>query len=210
VEVELHEDEVPEFEEAVAVTAGRAVGAAAAVLGAPVEVELGARPARPRRACLPEVLRPRQIDDTVGRNPDPLPPRDRDLVAAEPELGVAGEHGRPELLDREPEPVGDELPREVDRPVLEVVTHGEVAEHLEEGEMPSREADGIDVGCAEALLHGREPPRRRLLEPEEVRLERLHPRRRQEDRRVVCRGYQRSRNPSQMALRLEEREKCLS
>ena len=33
MEVELHEDKVPELEEAVAVTAGRTVGAAAAVLG---------------------------------------------------------------------------------------------------------------------------------------------------------------------------------
>ena len=54
--VELHEDEVPELEEAVAVAAGLAVGSAAAVLRTAVVVELRARAARarsgrPSRSC---------------------------------------------------------------------------------------------------------------------------------------------------------------
>src|SRR5206468_10954238 len=56
-ELVLHEDEVPELEEAVAPRAGRrAAGVAAAVLLAPVEVDLGVRPAGARPAHRPEVL----------------------------------------------------------------------------------------------------------------------------------------------------------
>ena len=52
--VVLHEDEVPVLEEALGVVARQVVGAAE--LQAPVEVELGARAARPGRAGLPEIV----------------------------------------------------------------------------------------------------------------------------------------------------------
>ncbi len=64
--VELHEDEVPVLEEAIAVAAGLAVGAAAAVLGAAVVVELRARAAGAGRAGLPEVVLA-ELDDAIGR-----------------------------------------------------------------------------------------------------------------------------------------------
>ena len=138
VKVELHEDEVPELEKAIAFAPRRAIRAVATVLRAAVVVELRAGPARPGRPRLPEVLRPRQAADPIGRDADPQPPVDGDLVLAEAELGIAGEDGRPELLGGEAQMLGHELPREVDRAVLEVVAEREVPEHLEERQVPAR------------------------------------------------------------------------
>ena len=97
-EVELHEDEVPELDVAVATLAVRAaVGLAAAVLRAAVVVELRARAAR---AGLPggppEVVRARERHDALPRDSHPLPRRDRDLVLPEAEAGIAREDRRPE------------------------------------------------------------------------------------------------------------------
>ena len=61
-----------------------------------------------------------------------LPEADRVLVLAEPELGIAGEDGHPELVRVDLQVVEDELPGEVDRAFLEVLAEREVAEHLEE------------------------------------------------------------------------------
>ena len=96
-QVVLHEDEVVELHVAVALAAGRAVVAAAAVLGAAVEEDLGARPARAGLRRLPEVVLA-EPHDPVGRDPDALPRLDRDGVLAEAERRVALVDGRPEQL----------------------------------------------------------------------------------------------------------------
>jgi hypothetical protein len=85
-EVELHEHEVPELEEPLApLAAGCAVDLTAAVLLAAVVVELRARATRPGLAGRsPEILGARQRHDSLARDADPLPPRNRDLVLAEP------------------------------------------------------------------------------------------------------------------------------
>ncbi len=62
------------------------------------------------------------------------------------------------------ETLGDQLPGEADRAVLEVVAEGEVAQHLEEGQVPLVRADDVDVGGAKALLH-RDRARRRAPSP---------------------------------------------
>ena len=121
VELVLHEDEVPELEEALALAAGRALGPAAADLLAPVVEELGVRPAGARAADRPEVVRPVEADDALGRHALRLPEADRFLVLAEAELGIACEDGHPELLGVDLHVVEDELPGEVDRAFLEVL-----------------------------------------------------------------------------------------
>ena len=50
---ELHEHQVPDLQETVTVAAGRAVGPPAAERLTAVQVDLGVRPARPRRARRP-------------------------------------------------------------------------------------------------------------------------------------------------------------
>src|SRR4029079_2920674 len=141
------------LEEAVAARArGRAAGVAAAVLLAPVEVDLRVRPARPRPTDRTEVLAAREGDDPLARDADLEPVPDRDLVLAETELRIAGVHGRPDALPVELQVVLDEFRRELDRALLEVLAEREVAEHLEEREVVAVEPDLVDVGRAEAFL----------------------------------------------------------
>ena len=110
VQLVRHEDEVPELEEAIAARARRrAVRLAAAVLLAPVPVDLRVRPARPGPAHGPEVLRGRQRDDPLRRHPDLLPELDRDLVRAELQLRVASVHGDPDAIPVELHVLLDEL-----------------------------------------------------------------------------------------------------
>src|SRR5438046_2941765 len=84
VQLELHEDEVPELEEALTLAARRALGPAAAGAFPPVVEDLRVGPAWPRPADRPEVVGPRQPRYSFGRHALPLPVGNRDLVLAEP------------------------------------------------------------------------------------------------------------------------------
>src|SRR5918993_291494 len=207
----LHEDKVPELEEAVAAVARRrAGGVAAAVLRAPVPVDLRVGAAWPWAAHRPEVLRARQRDDPLRRHPDLLPLADRDLVRPESEGGIARVDGHPDPIPVEAEPFHDEFLRELDRTGLEVLPERKVAEHLEEREVVAVVADLVDVRRPEALLRRRRQRGRRPLTPEEIRHLRLHPGRRQQRRMVVLTRDQRPRGQARVALLLHEREKSLA
>ncbi len=108
----------------------------------------------------------------------------------ESQLVVALEHGHPDPLGVEAVALDRELPAPGDRVLLEVVPKAPVAEHLEEGQVPVRVADLVDVRRAKAALDVGDPLRGRLLLSQEVRLERLHPRGRQQHRRVVHRRHE--------------------
>ena len=210
LELVLHEDEVPELEEAVAARArGRAAGIATAVLLAPVEVDLRVGPARPRPADRPEVLAAREGDDPLARDADLEPVPDRDLVLAEAELRIAGVHSRPDALPLELQVVLDELGRELDRALLEVLAEREVPEHLEEREVVAVEPDLLDVGRAEALLRRGRERRGRLLAAEEVRHLRLHPRGGEQRRGVLRPRDERPGGQPSVVLGLEEGEEAL-
>ena len=165
---------------------GSQSGCAAAVLLAPVPVHLRVGPAR-ARGRRPTRSSPTRAARTIrsARLADLAPVLVRDLVLAEPELGVAGEDGDPEPLGVELQVLEHELPGELDRALLEVLAEREVAEHLEERQVRAVEADLVDVRRAEALLHGRQQRRRRLLAAEEERHQRLHPGGREQRRAVV-------------------------
>ena len=152
VELELHEDEVPELEVPLARAARRALRSPAAERLAAVVEELGVGPARPGAADRPEVVGAVEADDALGRHPDLLPEPHRLFVLAEPELRVAREDRHPEEIGVDLHVVEDELPGEVDRAVFEVLTEREVAEHLEEREVEAVEADLVDVRGSEDLL----------------------------------------------------------
>src|SRR3990170_4711247 len=211
VQLELHEDEIPELEEALAAgAAGRAVGFSAAVLRAPVVVELRVGAARAGAADRPEVLRCRQRHDSLGGHAHAFPELDRDLVGAELQLRVSCMHADPHAIPVEPQPRAHELRREVDRTFLEVLAEREVAEHLEEREVVRVETDLVDVGCAEDLLRcGRQRCGRRLA-AEEVGHLGLHPRTREQRRVVICAGNEGRRRAPEVALLLEECEEAFS
>ncbi len=179
--LELHEDEVPELQEAIAVFLRRARRAADDRLALIVE-DLRAIAARADRAHGPEIfLMP---DDSLVRQAgDLLPKTARHVVAR---------------IDRHPEPVlrktellGDEVPGELDCTLLEVVPEGEVAEHLEEGVVARGVADIVEVvvlaAGAHDLLRGDRARVRRLRFAGEIVLELDHAGIGEYQRRVVAR-----------------------
>ena len=153
VAVVLHEDQVPELEEAARVL-GRVVARDARERPA-VEVDLAARPAGPGLAHRPEVVGLVEPVDPGGGDADLLLPDRGGLV-------VLAEHRHRELARVEAEVLGQELPGEADRVLLEVVAEREVAEHLEEGLVAKAPADLFEVvvlaGDAQALLRGDRAP----------------------------------------------------
>ncbi len=186
----LHEHEVPELKEAVAVGI-RAARRAACNLVALVEEDLRAGPARPRLARRPEIIAGGDTDDlVVGETRDLLP----DAIG----ILVVVIDGDEQMLGIEREVLGDELPGQRDRALLEVVAEGEVAEHLEERVMPVGVADVVEVvvlaAGAHALLRGGGAGiGARLLAGEHV-LELHHAGGREHQGRVVARHQRRRRH----------------
>ena len=199
VAVVLHEHEVPELDVALLAAVRRTP--LLAVLRPPVVVQLGAWPAGAGRAHAPEVvLLPHALDALPGNS---------DGVGPDPDgLVVVVEHGDPDTLRIELEDRRGQLPGQGDGQLLEVVAEGEVAQHLEEGEVPGGRADDVDVDRPEALLDGRGPGPRRLLLPEHVGLELHHPGVGEQQRRVV--GHQAGRRLRGVAPGLEEAEEGAS
>ena len=197
--VELHEDQVPELEDALAVI-GVAARLPAADVGPPVPPELGVRPAGARLARRPPVLlvavHPFRVD--VGEAlPEPVG------------LVVGRVDGDPKPVLGQPEDLGDELPGERDGTLLEVVAGGrEVAQHLEEGGV-AVVADLLDVLGPEGFLAGGEPGRGRPAHALEIGLERLHAGRDQECRRVPLR-YQGGAGQDEVIAAGKELEKTRS
>ena len=179
----LHEDEVPEFEEPVAVLV-RAAGRAALQGIALIDEDLGARTARPGIAHLPEIVGGRDADDLgIGKARDFLPQRHGFLVVVidgdeEPVLG------QPELL-------GDQVPGELDGAVLEVIAKREIPHHLEEGVVPGGVADIVEIvvlaAGAHAFLGRGGTVIRALLGAREHVLELHHARIGEHERRIVAR-----------------------
>ena len=127
VDLVVLEHEVPDLDESGLVGRGAAV---LAVLGAAVDVDLGAGAAGAGAAGGPEVVL--HAEDLHVLGVEALVPPDR------AGLFIVGVGGDPQLLRVEAVAAlvlrgGQQLPREVDRLLLEVVAEGEVAEHLEEG-----------------------------------------------------------------------------
>ncbi len=142
--VELHEHEVPELEpaRAVLVVVGDALRALGQ-LGAAIEVDLAAWPARSGVRHPPEVLVVAGVDVAPARHPLRGQP---DLVAPDvPGHVVVRVGGGCQTVGRDPHLDREELPCPVDRLALEVVAEAPVAEHLEEGVVPRRPADLLEV-----------------------------------------------------------------
>ncbi len=69
-------------------------------------------------------------------------------------LIVIFEHSEIEPLQRKPQHVHGEIQGPLAHLVLEVLAEGEIAQHLEEAQVPPRGADDVYVIGADALLHG--------------------------------------------------------
>ena len=186
----LHEHEVPDLDEAVALRIGTA-GRPAGNLVAMVVEDFRARAARPGVAHRPEIIGAGDADDAALRQA-------RDLLPQIERLVVVDVDGGGELVLGQAEFLGDQVPGQLDGAVLEVVAEREVAEHLEEGVMPRGVADVVEVvvlaAGAHAFLRGDRALVRALLETGEYVLELHHAGVGEHQRRVVARHQRRRRH----------------
>ncbi len=180
----LHEDEVPDLDEAVSVLI-RAAGRPAFDVRTVIVENLRAGPARADIAHRPEIVGAGDADDLLVRKAGDLSPQRRRLL-------IVGIDGDQQALRIEREILGEEIPSEQDGPLLEIIGEGEIAEHLEEGVMARRVADIVEVvmlaAGAHAFLRTRRPRADRLLRAGEHILERHHAGIGEEERRIVARN----------------------
>ena len=197
--LELHEDEVPELEEPVAILLRAARRPAVYAFSLVVE-DLRTGAARARVPHGPEIVRGGDADDAVVREAGDLLPKIIGVVVI-----VVDGHQQATLV--EAEMLGDQRPGKLDGHRLEVVAEREIAEHLKEGVVARRVADVVEVvvlaAGADALLGRRGPRVRTTLKPREDVLELHHPGVGEHQRRVVAR-HQRARGDDLVALAPEE------
>ena len=201
--VELHEDQVPELEEAVAILL-RTAGRAAPDMLAAVDEDFRTRAARPGIAHGPEIVAGGDADDALVREAGDLLPQRGRLV-----VGVVDRDEQ--LVLRQAEILGNQLPGELDRDVLEIVAEREIAEHLEEGEMARRIADIVEVvvlaAGAHRFLRGGGAAEWARLEAGEDVLELHHAGIGEHQCRIVAR-HERARGHHLVSVGPEEVEKC--
>ena len=197
----LHEDEVPDLDEAVAVFLG-GTGRAAPDPVAVIEEDLGAGAAGAGRAHAPEIVVGRDADDAVVGKARDLLPDLRRLV-----IGVIDSDQQ--LVLRDAEIPGQQLPCEGDGVGLEVIAEAEIPQHLEEGMMARRIADIVQIVMLAARAHAF---LRRggaliiaLLDPGEAVLELNHAGIGEHQRRIVAR-HQRRGGHDLVPVALEEIE----
>ena len=153
VAVELHEDEVPDFDETPAAIERELFVLAAGLggFGAEIVVDLGAGAAGAGVAHLPEVVFLVEAEDAVFGDAGDLLPEVLGFV-------VFAENGDVELVFGEAVVLGDEVPGELDGFGFEVVAEGEVAEHFEESVVAAGVADVFEIvvfaAGADAFLRG--------------------------------------------------------
>ena len=133
----LHEDEVPDLDEAVAVLVRAARRAARDMLAMVVE-DLRAGPARAVVAHRPEIVLGRDADDAAFGQAGDLLPQVEGLV-----VGVIDGRGQP--VGAEPPLLRQQVPRELDRAILEIIAEREIPEHFEEGVVARGVADIVEV-----------------------------------------------------------------
>ena len=185
--LELHEDQIPEFQEAIAVFI-RAAGRAARHAGALVVEDFRAIAARAGRAHRPQIGF--MADDAVvGETGDFLPELTR--------LVVGGIDRDQQLVLGQAHDLGREVPGEQDRFFLEVIAEGEVAQHLEKGVVAGGVTDIVQVvmlaAGAHAFLHGGGAAVGTLFGAREQVLELDHARIGEQQGRVVARHQRRGR-----------------
>ena len=184
--LELHEHQVPDLDEPVAIL----IGAAGRTAGnmRPVVIEnLAAWPARPGIAHRPEIIRSRDPDNPLLGNTGDLLPQLEGFV-----IGMID--GDRQLVLGQPPFAGQQRPGMQDRLLLEIVAEGKIPQHFKEGMMPRGIADIVEVimlsARPHAFLRGCRPGRRPRLQPGEHVLERHHAGVGEHQRRIVV-GHQR-------------------
>ncbi len=198
----LHEHEVPDLDEAVAVLV-RAARRAACDGGAVVVEYLRTRAAGAGGAHRPEVVAGGDADDAaVGKA--------RHLAPEVGRLVVVVIDGDQQLVLRQAEVLGQQLPRQRDGAFLEIVAEREIAQHLEERMVARGVADIVEVvvlaAGADAFLRCHGAHIVALLDAGEHVLELNHAGVGEQQRRVVAR-HQRRRRHDRVAVAMKVVEK---
>src|SRR5690606_36442640 len=206
--VELHEHQVPDLDEAVAVLLRRARGTAGNVRAVVVE-DLGARAAGAGIGHLPEVVAGERRALVVADPDDALRRQADDVAPDRVSLVIGLVDGRGEALGRDLPHLRQQLPGPGDGVLLEVVAERPVAQHLEEGVVARRVTDLVEVvvlaAGAQAALHVGRAHVAAFLGAEEHVLELDHARVREQQGRVVS-GYKWRRRHDGVAAGGEELE----
>ena len=133
----LHEHEIPDLDEAVALRI-RAPRRAARDVRAVVIENLGARAAWPGIAHAPEIVGTgNALDLALGQPGDLLPQLERIVV-----IDIDRDQ---QALRRNAELLGHQVPGQLDCALLEIIAEREIAEHLEESVMPRGIADIVEI-----------------------------------------------------------------
>ena len=141
----LHEDEIPDFDKAIALGFRTARRAAPDMLAVIVE-NFRARTARPGVAHGPEIVAAGNAQDLSSRQAGDLLPQPERLV-------VVDIDGRQQLIRRHAVFLGHQIPGQLDGALLEVVAEREIAEHLEKGVVARGVADIVEVVVLAAGAH---------------------------------------------------------
>ncbi len=186
----LHEDEIPDLDETVAVGVRRTGRAAGNVVAVVVE-DFRAGAAGAGVAHRPEIVGAGDAQDFPVRQAGDLLPQIEGVV-------VVDINRDQQLLGRDRVILGDQLPGERDGALLEVVAEREIAEHLEEGVVARGIADIVEVvvlaAGAHAFLRRGGAHVRALLQAGEDVLELHHAGIGEHQRRVVARHQRRGRH----------------
>ncbi|MNM92942.1 hypothetical protein D3C81_1052950 [compost metagenome] len=206
--IELHEHQVPDFDEAVAIFIRRTRGTTGNVVTV-VEEDFGARAARTGVSHLPEVVRGVRRTLVVADAHDAAF-RDANHVAPQREgFVIVVVHGDQQAVGRQLPHLGQQLPGPGNGVLLEVIAEGPVAQHFKKGVVARGVTDlikvvvlaagtqaALDVGSAHVAA---------LLRTQEHVLELHHAGIGEQQGRVVAR-HQRRRRHDGVALALEEFE----
>ena len=210
--IELHENEIPDFDEAIAVFVRRSRRTAWNFRSVIVE-NLRARTARSRVCHLPEIIRRERrtfvvadADDAIFRQSDFFVPQIVSFVVCVVDRDK-------QTIFRQSEHTREQLPRPDDRVALEIVAERPIAEHLEKRVMPRGVADRIQIvvfaARAQAALHVGRAHVRQFFAAEENVLELHHAGIGEQQRRIVA-GHERRRGDDRVSLGFEEIEKRLA
>jgi hypothetical protein len=180
-----------------------------------IDEDLGAGAAGAGLAHLPEVvLRVAVVDVVVGQAGNFFPDAGGVHVTLDADRRITLVHGYVQARRVDAPDLREQLPRPRDRVALEVVTERPVAEHLEERVVPARATDIVKIvvlaASADALLRVGGTGVAAFLQPQEDRFELVHPRVREEQRRVVLRDDRRARHERVAVLLNEEVDELLA
>ena len=212
--VELHEHEVPDFDDERVVLVDQLAARQGGTLGVgtQVDMDLAARAARTLVAHLPEVVLLRAFEYALFG--DMLLPVAVSLgVHLEAVFLVAAEDGHIKAVLIDAHHLGEELPTVGDSLTLEVVAEAPVAQHLEHGVVVGVATDLLDVvvlaADTQALLSIADARPLRLRVAEEDVFELVHARIGEHESRVVL-YHHRSRRHDMMLFAFEELQKLIA